>query len=81
VQDEEIDWRVLRDGEYVLVQPDEKGLLRSEVLPGLVLDAVALIKGDMKRVARVQRAALKSLEYKQFAARLAATLKRSKTAP
>lgn len=74
VEESAIDWRVLRSGVYELIEPDGKGLYRSEVLPGLTLDPAALIKGDMKRVARVQRAALKSPEYKKFAAQLLAAL-------
>jgi Uma2 family endonuclease len=36
-----IDWFVLRGGQYELLQPGPDGFLRSEVLPGLWLDAGA----------------------------------------
>lgn len=78
VLDRVIDWRVLRGADYILLAPDERGLLKSEILPGLTLDTAALIKGDMKRVGRVQRAALRTPEYKAFAAKLSADLKRKR---
>ncbi len=38
-EDRALGWRVLRDGEYVNMSPSADGLLRSEVFPGLWLDA------------------------------------------
>jgi Uma2 family endonuclease len=54
VQDEEIDWFVLENEEYKALEVDAEGLYRSEALPGLVLDPVAMIAGDLKRVIEVQ---------------------------
>src|SRR5438445_766771 len=44
-----VDWFVLRQGQFVALVPDA-GLLKSEVFPGLWLDADALVRGDMARV-------------------------------
>lgn len=42
VDDEQIDWWRLRDGEYEVLEPSADGLTRSEVFPGLALDLAAL---------------------------------------
>lgn len=50
VLDEAIDWFVLRDSKYIELLPDEDGITRSQIFPGLWLDRSALIQGDTKRV-------------------------------
>jgi Uma2 family endonuclease len=52
ILEERIDWFRLRDGEYVALSPDAKGLVQSEVFPGLRLDVGAMLKGDLDRVLR-----------------------------
>ena len=49
-EDHEIDWFLLRNSRYVKQSTDAQGLLRSEVFPGLVLDTVAMLNGDIKAV-------------------------------
>lgn len=66
VQDKQIDWFVLRSGEFELLAADEAGILKSEVLPGLWLDAAALIRGDMPRVFEVLQQGLASPEHTAF---------------
>jgi Uma2 family endonuclease len=68
-----IDWFVLRDGAYVPLAPGADGVFRSEVLPGLWLDAAALIGGDLPAVMRVQQQGLASSEHAGFVARLSAS--------
>ena len=46
VLDRQIDWFVLREGEFVRLPLDDDGLYRSEVFPGLWLDPAALVRGD-----------------------------------
>ena len=58
VQDRKIDWFVLRDGEFIRLDPDEKGHYRSTTFPGLWLDATALVAGDMAKVLDVVRQGL-----------------------
>ena len=70
--DRVIEWFVLRDEVYVPQAPGEDGLLRSEVFPGLVLDAEAMLKGDLTRVLSVQKEALIREEHAAFIARLEA---------
>jgi Putative restriction endonuclease len=53
VLDGAIDWFVLQDGQYVELLPDEDGITRSRVFPGLWLDRSALVEGEMKQVLTV----------------------------
>jgi Uma2 family endonuclease len=66
VRDKQIDWFRLRSGEFEPMKPDETGIFRSEVLPGLWLDARALIRGDMGRVFAVVQQGLASPEHAAF---------------
>jgi Uma2 family endonuclease len=49
-EDHEIDWFLLRNSRYEKQPTDPRGLLRSEVFPGLVLDTIAMLNGDIKAV-------------------------------
>jgi hypothetical protein len=72
VLDRQIDWFVLRDGQYQPLAPDTEGVFRSEVFPGLWLDAPALLRGDLAAVlASVQRGTA-TPEHAAFVERLAA---------
>lgn len=70
-QDKAIDWFILRDGEYVLVGPGDDGITRSEVFPGLWLDAPALISGNLARVLHVAQLGIASPEHAAFVQALA----------
>ena len=71
VPDRVIDWFVLRGGEYERLAPRADGILRSEVLPGLWLDAAALVNSDLASVSRVSQQGLTSPEHAAFVAHLA----------
>ncbi len=43
-------WWKLVEGEFIEIEPDSEGLLKSSVFPGLWLDAEAMIEGDLARV-------------------------------
>jgi Uma2 family endonuclease len=73
VEDGEVDWFVLRDGQFVRLQPDGAGILRSEVFPGLWLDVTALVAGDLARVLAVVEQGLATPEHVAFVARLQAS--------
>ena len=49
-EDHEIDWFLLRNSRYEKQSIDPQGLLRSDVFPGLVLDTVAMLNGNIKAV-------------------------------
>jgi len=70
VLDQEIDWFVLRAGQYERLPLDVEGLYRSEVFPGLWLDPAALLRGDLATVLAVVQRGLASPEHAAFAARL-----------
>ena len=70
VLDQEIDWFVLRAGQYERMSLDTEGLCRSEVFPGLWLDPAALLRGDLATVLAVVQRGLASPEHAAFVARL-----------
>jgi Uma2 family endonuclease len=73
VLDGAFDWLVLRGGEYEPLSPDARGIYRSEVLPGLWLDAPALIRGDRSAVVRTLEQGLASEAHAAFVSRLEQT--------
>jgi len=73
-RDAALDWLVLREGRYERLAPGADGVLRSEVFPGLWLDAGALLAGDTGRVLDVLGQGLATPEHAAFAARLRAAL-------
>lgn len=70
VLEREIDWFVLRAGQYERLPLDAEGLYRSEVFPGLWLDPAALLRGDLTTVLAVVQRGLASPEHAAFATRL-----------
>jgi Uma2 family endonuclease len=70
VLDREIDWFVLRAGQYERLPLDTEGLYHSEIFPGLWLDPAALLGGDLATVLAVVQRGLASPEHAAFAARL-----------
>jgi Uma2 family endonuclease len=70
VDDQEVDWFVLREGRFSPLLPGPDGILRSEVFPGLWLDPAALVRGDSARVHAVVQQGLASPEHAEFLVRL-----------
>ena len=70
VLDQEVDWFVLRTGQYERLQPDAQGFLCSEVFPGLWLDTAALLRGDLASVLTAVQHGLASPEHAAFVTRL-----------
>ncbi|MGD9101243.1 MAG: Uma2 family endonuclease [Anaerolineae bacterium] len=68
--EQRVDWFVLREGVYETLTPDDEGVLRSQVFPGLWLPAAALWSGDLAAMLEVLREGLASPEHAAFAARL-----------
>lgn len=60
-----LDWFSLQAGEYVLL-PDNNGVVRSLVFPGLWLDIAALLTRDMAKVITVLQSGLNLPEHAQF---------------
>jgi Uma2 family endonuclease len=70
VLDHEVDWFVLRAGQYERLPLGSDGGLRSEVFAGLWLDPAALVRGDLARVLAVGQQGVDSPEHAAFVARL-----------
>lgn len=66
VGDSAIQWFRLVDGQYEVMQPDALGILKSEVFPGLWLDAASLLNGDALRVFKVVQQGIASAEHQAF---------------
>lgn len=72
VLDGELDWFVWREGRYERLAPDTSGVYRSEVFPGLWLDAPALLRGDLAAVLTVLQQGIGTPEHQGFVERLRA---------
>lgn len=70
VEDQSIDWFVLREGAYERLTAHEDGITRSIVFPGLWLDAAAMIRGEMGGVLQVLQRGLATSDHAAFAAEL-----------
>ena len=70
VRDQQIDWFVLRDGEFRPLETDPRGVYRSLVFPGLWLDPAALVRGDLATVLELLHQGLASPEHEQFVKRM-----------
>jgi hypothetical protein len=68
--DREVDWFILRHDHYDRLPLTEEGIYKSEVFPGLWLDASALVRGDLVRVHQVLQQGLASPEHAAFVAKL-----------
>jgi Uma2 family endonuclease len=66
VYDKELDWFSLEAGEYIKLEPDNEGIIRSQVYPGLWLATSQLLSGKMNEVLAVLRQGLDSAEHQEF---------------
>ena len=66
VFENKLDWFYLQDGEYVSLEPDTEGVIKSKIFPGLWLAASALLTGDMNQVIQVLQQGLKTIMVLQY---------------
>jgi hypothetical protein len=71
IEPDEVCWFVLRRGRFVELPPSSDGLYRSEVFPGLWLDAGALMTGDIRKLQAVVDEGCATPEHAAFLSRLA----------
>lgn len=71
VKDKALDWFALENEQFVARTPDDQGLFKSEVFPGLWLDPQALLKDDMPKLLAVLQEGLQSPEHQLFVKTLA----------
>lgn len=69
-----LDWFCLQQGEYVSLEADTTGVVRSRVFPGLWLAVPELLTGDMTQVLAVLQAGINSPEHAEFVQRLSEQL-------
>jgi Uma2 family endonuclease len=68
--DRALTWFALRGDHYEALPAGADGIYRSEVFPGLWLDAGALLRGDLPAVTQVLQAGLASPEHAALVSRL-----------
>jgi len=65
-----IDWFRLEEGRYVSLEPDEVGIIRSNVFPGLWLAVNALREGNLAEVLAVLQRGIQTAEHQEYVQRL-----------
>ena len=70
IYDHQFDWFRLQAGEYIQLQPNADNIICSQVFPGLWLDKMALLGGDLGKVLTVVQQGLASPEHENFISRL-----------
>ena len=70
IYENQIAWFSLQEGEYIRLQPDETGIIRSQVFPGLRLAVDALLRGELAIVLTELQTGLASREHEKFVDRL-----------
>jgi Uma2 family endonuclease len=65
-----LDWFELRDETLVPLAPDDEGVFRSKVFPGLWLDAIALLQGDLAAVLKQLQEGLETSEHSELVKKL-----------
>ena len=65
-----LDWFSLQDGRYVPLPPNERGMIRSRVFPGLWLSVDALCQGNRAELLAVLQEGLQTAAHQAFLERL-----------
>ena len=71
IYESRLDWFELREGRYVVLEPDSRGILHSRVFPGLDLASDALLTGDLASVLSELQAGLQTESHAAFVRYLA----------
>jgi Uma2 family endonuclease len=66
VYENQFDWFVLREGEYIQLEPNASGIICSQVFSGLWLDKSALLSGNLAKVLEVLQQGLSTTEHQNF---------------
>ncbi|MDQ6700845.1 MAG: Uma2 family endonuclease [Acidobacteriota bacterium] len=70
--DSSLTWRYLAAGQYIALEPDTAGVLRSQIFPGLWLDVRAVFTNDSARLWNTLEHGLNTAEHERFVRELAA---------
>jgi Uma2 family endonuclease len=68
-------WFISKNGRFEPLEPDLDKIYRSQVFPGLWLDAAALLDGDKPKMLAVLRQGLASPQHAEFVAKIAKVVK------
>ena len=68
-----LDWFSLQNGQYVSFQPDDRGIIRSQIFPGLWLAVPAMLQDERAELLSVLQAGIQTPEHERFVARLQAS--------
>lgn len=71
VYDHKFDWFRLQKGTYIQIKPNSKGIICSEVFPGLWLQRSQLLAGKLAQVLAVLQEGLTTPEHRDFVQKLA----------
>lgn len=67
-----LSWFRLQAEEFVLIEPDAEGIIRSSTFPGLWLEVPALLEGNMMQVLNVLQAGIADSAHQAFIQKLSA---------
>ncbi len=70
VFDRQVDWFCRHDDQFERIEPDDDGIMRSRVFPGLWLDPAPLLRGDLAALFAAVAAGLATPEHARFVAQL-----------
>ncbi len=70
VYEHEISWWKLQEGEYIALETDENGVIKSQVFPGLWLEVRSLLEGNLAEVLKRLQEGIESVEHQDFIRRL-----------
>ncbi|MDJ0734371.1 MAG: Uma2 family endonuclease [Nostocaceae cyanobacterium] len=70
IYENRLDWFCLHNSEYINLEPNAKGIIQSQVFPGLWLAVDALLTGDLARVLAELQKALATPDHQAFITRL-----------
>ncbi|GAX41341.1 hypothetical protein NIES4075_23110 [Tolypothrix sp. NIES-4075] len=70
ILENKLNWFSLQNSEYVLLEPDTDGVIKSRVFPGLWLDLHSSSAAEMTKVLAVVQQGLNSEEHAEFVQRL-----------
>ncbi len=70
VFDQRINWFRLQGNEYIPLDPDTNGVMRSQIFPGLWLDPQAMLRGNMPKVIAVLQEGITESDHQAFVAHL-----------
>ena len=66
VYERQICWCKLQEGEYIPVETDEKGMIKSQVFPGLWLEVRSLLEENLAQVLKRLQEGIESVETQEF---------------